>query len=123
MIASEPTDTYMDLVEKYWLGCRMAGALTVQLEQQDPYNEKGLTTTLDGEVVVSGARGVGHGAGMFSVKDVDRRPTQARDPGQGGSQESRASTIDRLIALVVCTPETMVGRAHENLESRSLISP
>ena len=41
MIASEPTDTYMDHDAKYWLVCRMARGLTVQLKQQDLYNEMG----------------------------------------------------------------------------------
>ena len=95
----------------------------MQLKQEDPYNEKGLTRTPDSEVNVGSASGVGHDAGMFSVKDVDmeRRPTTARDVGQGGSQESRASTIDRLEVLVVCTPETKVGT--RTWGSSGVISP
>ena len=48
---------------------------TVRLAR--PSQQKRLTTTLDAEAVVSGARGVGHGASMFSVRDagMERRPT------------------------------------------------
>ena len=68
----------------------------------------GVKTTLDSKVVVSGAGGVGHGADMFSVKDVDMdsRTTKARNFGQGGSQESQANTTNRLEVVVVCMVET-----------------
>ena len=68
----------------------------------------GVITTLDGKVVVGGAGGVGQGADMVSVKDVDMdsRTTKARNFGQGGSQESQSNTISRLEVVVVCMVET-----------------
>ena len=125
MIASDSTDTYMEpcreiLVETPNVKSSDGGVKAARpLQRRGPHNDARRRS------VVRGTRKVGHVDGMSSVKGVDMEngPTKARDFGQGGSQESRASTVDRLEALVVRTLETKVGRAHEYSEEQWLDQP